>query len=200
MSVCALVLSAHFARAQQFDVAASGSTLYSSKNTTASESFLPPAERGSVYPGANLDRVFDRFGYSAEFSFRYHEGIYNDYQKYRPVLYDVNFLFEPRLKGVFPAGQAKRLKVDFLGGMGGETVIYSSPFGSCVYAGSGCSTHLDSNHFLLHGAAEIRYRFWRQFFVRPEAHYYHIFNNTSDFHSDNVFRVGVSVGYTFHTD
>ena len=65
---------------------------------------------------------------------------------------------------------------------------------------SGCSTHLNSNHFLLHVSGGFSYRVWRNFFVRPEAHYYHIFNNTNDFHSDNVLRLGASVGYTFHTD
>jgi hypothetical protein len=33
--------------------------------------------------------------------------------------------------------------------------------------------------------------------VRPEAHLYRIVNNTNTFHSDNVLRVGASVGYTF---
>jgi len=32
--------------------------------------------------------------------------------------------------------------------------------------------------------------------VRPEAHYYFIPNNYQ-FHSDHVFRIGGSIGYTF---
>ena len=35
----------------------------------------------------------------------------------------------------------------------------------------------------------------RPTFIRPEIHYYHIQNNV-EFHSDNVFRASVSVGYT----
>jgi len=44
--------------------------------------------------------------------------------------------------------------------------------------------------------ADVRYTAWRHFFVRPEAHFYRIFNN-NEFHSGNVLRLGVSVGYTF---
>jgi hypothetical protein len=50
----------------------------------------------------------------------------------------------------------------------------------------------------VHAGFGIRYSLWRNFFIRPEANYYRIFNNT--FHSDNVVRLGASVGYTFHTD
>ena len=50
--------------------------------------------------------------------------------------------------------------------------------------------------FSLHLGGDIRYRVWRHFFVRPEAHLYHIVNNV-EFHSDNVLRVGGSFGYTF---
>ena len=84
-----------------------------------------------------------------------------------------------------------------LAGAGGQSVIFYNPFGGCGYPA--CNTHLNSNHFLLHAGFGLRYRLWRNFFVRPEANYYRIFNNTADFHSDNVLRLGASVGYTFHT-
>jgi hypothetical protein len=42
----------------------------------------------------------------------------------------------------------------------------------------------------------VRYYFLGNFFVRPEANWYYIRNNF-EFHSDNVFRAGASVGYTF---
>ena len=53
---------------------------------------------------------------------------------------------------------------------------------------------LDGFHF----GVGIRYYFWRNVFARPEAHYYIIPNNV-EFHSDNVFRVGASIGHTFGT-
>jgi len=196
MAVCAPVLVATFAHAQQFDFAVGGSSPFSTKNITDSLAYPAPAERGGVYPGISLDRVFENhFGYNAEIAYRYDKGVYNNYQQFRPVMYDFNVLFEPRMKGFFPARFEKRMAVDFLAGAGGQSVIFYSPVGTCA-----CSTHLNSNHFLLHAGVELRYRLWRNFFVRPEAHLYRILNNTSDFHSDNVLRLGASVGYTFHTD
>jgi hypothetical protein len=54
---------------------------------------------------------------------------------------------------------------------------------------------VSSTHLLGHVAGGVRYYFWRHFFVRPEAHYYFVINNF-EFHSDNVFRLGASIGYT----
>ena len=198
MSVCVLVPFATSARAQQFDFAVGGSTLFSTKNSSASVGFLPPPEKGGVYPNASIDRIYkNHFGYSAEIAFRYKQGIYNGYQPYRPLLYDVNGVFAPRLKGVFPSRLDKRISVLLLAGVGGQSVIFYNQFDNCLF--SACNTHLNSNHFLAHAGFGIRYRLWRNFFVRPEANYYHIFNN-ADFHSDNVVRLGASVGYTFHTE
>lgn len=197
MSVCALVSLAGSARAQQFDFAVGGGTLFSTKNGTASRAYLPPPEKGGVYPNVSIDRIYqNRFGYSAEIAFRYKEGSYNGYQPYRPFLYDFNAVYAPRLKGVFPTRLDKRISVLTLAGVGGQSVIFYNQFGNCAY--SACNTHLNSSQFLVHAGFGIRYSLWRNFFVRPEANYYRIFNNT--FHSDNVVRLGASVGYTFHTD
>jgi hypothetical protein len=45
----------------------------------------------------------------------------------------------------------------------------------------------------------IRYYVWHHLFVRPEIHYYHIQNNV-EFNTDNLFRVGASIGYTIGPD
>ena len=67
------------------------------------------------------------------------------------------------------------------------------PTTSCVYFGA---CYQSSNHFLVDLGAGLRYYFRGNFFVRPEVRYYRIFNNDVDFSSDNVFRVGASIGYT----
>jgi hypothetical protein len=58
-----------------------------------------------------------------------------------------------------------------------------------------------TDHFMEHLGGGIRYYFWHHAFVRPEIHYYHIQNNNTaldyGFSTNNVFRVGASVGYTF---
>jgi hypothetical protein len=196
--VSALVLSTAFAHAQQFDVAVGGSSLFSTKNTSASQAFLPPPEKGGLYPNVSIERTYkNNFGYSAELAFRYKRDFYNAYQPYRPLLYDFNAVYVPRITGVFPAPFAKKTRVDFTAGPGGESLLFYTQYGNCNFAG--CAASVNSNHFLVHAGAEIRYMVWRRLFIRPEANFYHIFDN-SEFHSDNVLRLGASVGLTFHRE
>jgi opacity protein-like surface antigen len=191
LSVCAFLALSALAHAQQVDLAVGAGILISTKNTSASQSYLAPPEKGGIYPSVSLTRIRKgRLGYNAELAFRYKEGIYNNFQQFRPFLYDFNAVFAPRL--------GKRTIGELMAGAGGQSVLFYNPYGNCPYA-SGCSTHLNSTHFLMHVGGGVQYRVWRNFFVRPEAHYYRIVNNTDEFHSDNVLRVGASIGYTFHT-
>jgi hypothetical protein len=176
------------AQEQQIDVLFGGSTLYSFKSTSASQAFIPPPEKGGVYPDAGLQIVLpNHFGIAAEGAFRYDKGLYNGFQEYRPIFYDFN--------GVYTSHVAKKIPVDVMAGIGGETLIFYNEFASC--ATGNCRISVSSNHFLFHTGVGLRYYFLRHMFVRGEAHYYIIPNNY-EFHSDNVFRVGASIGYTFH--
>jgi hypothetical protein len=192
MSGCVFLGFATFAHSQQIDVALGAGTLISSKNSTASQTYLPPPEKGGTYASVSFDRIYaNRFGFSAEGSWRVKQTLYNYFQQYRPVLYDFNAVFAPSL--------GKKTSAILMAGAGGQTVLFYQPYGGCYYA-SGCVTHLNSNHFLLHVGGGINYAVWRHVFIRPEAHYYRIVNNTDVFHSDNVLRLSVSVGYTFHRE
>jgi hypothetical protein len=175
------------APAQQIDFAAGASILWSPKPLSASQAYLPPAEKGGIYAQASLQYLTEhRLGLNIEGAFRTKEGLYNGYQFFRPILYDVNALYAHRL--------AAKTRGDFMAGVGGETLIFYQGT-NCGFSG-GCRTYLNSNHFLIHGGVGVRYYFWNRFFVRPEVHYYFIPNNFQ-FHSDNVFRLGVSIGHTF---
>lgn len=188
---CAVVVCGNFAIAQQIDLAVGGSTLFSSKPTSASLAFPPPAEKGGVYPGASVDFIRkDRFGLNAEFAYRYKEGLYNGYQRLRPLLYDVNGVFAPQIDD--------RTRAELMAGFGGQSLVFYNRFAPCspIYSGV-CPTSISSTHFLLHLGAGVRYYFWRRFFARPEAHYYYIVENTDQFHSGNVLRLGASIGYSF---
>jgi len=186
--VCAFVLFAGFAHAQHTDFAAGGSIVWSPKNPTASGGFVAPPLSGGQYPSVSLQHFFNKhLGYYAEGSFRYHEGNYLNYQPYRAIFYDLNAVYTNRL--------AKRTHGDFMAGVGGETLLFYTA-GGCGVVGGGCQTHLDSTHLLTHLGVGVRYYFWKNYFVRPEAHYYFVPNNYQ-FHSDNVFRVGASIGYTW---
>jgi len=192
-SIC--TLSAILARAQQFDIALSGSTLLASSRPSDLVTFNPPVLKGGTFVGINADYVGfhkRRLGLNVETAWRYRKAAYPfNGETYRPIFTDINALFQPRLGKL--AG--RQVGLDLMGGIGVATTPFDLPSGSSCTA-SGCTNYTSSNHFMEHLGGGVRYRVWRQFFVRPEIHYYHV-QNYAEFHSDNVFRVGVSIGYTF---
>jgi hypothetical protein len=186
--VCTILLFAGFVRAQQIDLAVGASSLFSSKSISTSQAFLPPPEKGGMYPGASVNILFRKhLGVNAEGAFRYREGLYNGYQRFRPVIYDVNALFVSRL--------SDKSGLDLLAGIGGQSLIFYNKFGTCNY--SSCPITVSSTQLMGHIGAGVRYYFLGNFFARPELHYYFVKNNI-EFHSNNVFRAGVSIGYSFH--
>lgn len=185
-STYAVLLLATLAQAQQVDIALGGGTLLSSSPPRGVLNFQQPTEKGGTYVSIAGDVVGlkRRLGLNLETSWRYRQASYYGYETYRPILTDVNALFQPKL--------GKRTGLDLMGGIG----IASNRFNLLVSCSiPGCVNYTSSNHFLEDLGAGIRYRAWRHFFVRPEVHYYHIQNNV-EFHSNNVVRVGASIGYT----
>lgn len=184
---CTLFLFAISASAQKLDVAVGASTLFSSSQNTASLAFLPPPERGGVYLNASAQLLFTkRFGINGEIAIRRNKALYNGYQEFRPFLYDANAVFAPRIND--------NSRLDLMAGVGGQSVLFYNQFAICVT--STCPILFNSTHFAAHLGADVRYYFWGNFFFRPELHYYRVINN-SEFHSDNLFRAGASVGYSF---
>jgi hypothetical protein len=187
-SVCMVLLFASFAHAQQMDVALGTGAILSSTYNGSSQVYLPPAEKGGMYPSFSADVIFkNRIGFSGEVAVRAKQGLYNNYQPFRPILYDFNLMFAPRF--------GEKITAEFMAGVGGESIRFYDPNGSCGYP-TGCLTHVSSNHLLAHVGGGVRYYFWRSFFVRPEAHLYWIHSN-NQFNSTYVGRVGASIGYTF---
>lgn len=184
---CVFAALVPIAGAQQIDFAVGGSTLWSTKPLTASQAFLPPAEKGGIFAGGSLQYLTEkRLGINVEGAFRAKQGLYNGSQYFRPALYDVNAVYARRM--------APKIRADFMAGAGGETLLFYRQT-NCPYA-SGCTTYVNDTHFLVHAGVGVRYYVWKTFFVRPEAHYYYIPNNFQ-FHSDHVFRIGASIGHTF---
>jgi hypothetical protein len=186
-SACMVLLFASFAHAQQIDVAGGAGTILSANYNSSSQAYLPATEKGGTYPNFSADVLFkNRIGFNGEVAVRAKQGLYNNYQGFRPIFYDFNAVFAPRL--------AEKISAELMGGIGGESVRFYNPSGICYYS-TGCLTHVSSNHLLVHFGGGVRYYFWHSFFVRPEAHLYWVHNNTQ-FSSSYVGRVGVSVGYT----
>jgi len=185
--VCAILLFAPFASAQHTDIMVGGGILESLTKPTDVATFQPPQEKVGLYPSiaGNFYSSKHRFGLNVEGSWRYHLGNYYGYETYRPIFIDANALYQSQL--------TRRVGLDLMGGIG----VASNRFNllaSCSVPG--CINYTSSTHFMEDLALGVRYRFWRRFFVRPEAHYYHIQHNEG-FNSDNVFRIGASIGYRF---
>jgi hypothetical protein len=189
LSASAVLLFTRFASAQQGDILVGGNILESLASSSDVVSFQPPTEKGGIYPslGADVVAFKHRLGLNVETSWRYHQADYFGYEKYRPIFTDVNVLFQPKV--------TRKIGLDFLAGIG----IASNRFDILSSCGSpGCVNFTSSNHFMEDIGGGLRYYVWHRLphvFVRPEGHYYHIQNNQG-FNSNNVFRVGVSVGYT----
>jgi hypothetical protein len=169
-------------------------TVMSSGSTPCTVSSCVVPENGGLYPSISGDVIFHkRFGFNAEVAWRGKQGLYGgpSGQPYRPILVDFNAMYQPRL--------SKKAGADLMGGIGMQSTRFYGyqPTSGCVYFGA-CYT--SSHHFLVDAGAGIRYYVWGHVFVRPEAHFYHIVNNRADFSSNNVIRVGASIGYTLGPD
>ena len=184
------ILLAAAAHSQELNLGVGLTTLLSSSSSSASQSFLPPAERGGAYVSGSAEYILkNRLGFNAEITFRAKQGLYNGYQHYRPVLYDANFVYAPRL--------GERTTGELLAGVGGERVLFYNRFTACPSGfASGCLNYVSSDHFVVHVGGGLQYLFWHNFFIRPEAHLYIIPNNV-EFNSNYVGRLGASIGYVF---
>lgn len=211
-AVFAVFAFASLASAQQGDAYIGGGTLLSSSpsssmtipgtncGTNSSGGVLCP-EKGGTYLNVGGDVVFkNRIGAAFDINWKASQGAIGGPggQPYRPLLYTFNGIFQPRL--------GKKAGLDLLGGIGWQsTRFYSySNTTSCLYF-SACYT--SSNHFLIDVGGGIRYYVWGHVFVRPEARFFHVLNNTDTsgttgfgFNSNNIVRVGASIGYTIGPD
>ena len=157
------------------------------------------AEKGGTYLGVSGDVVgFKRhLGIMVETSWRASQANYFGFETYRPILTDFNALYQPKL--------SKKVGLDIFGGIGFDTTRFYVPFAtSCSGFTGQCINYTSNHHFMQDLGVGVRYYVWHHAFVRPEVHYYHIDGNnnvnTGGFSTDNLFRVGASVGYTIGND
>lgn len=189
-TVFAFLSIPHFASAQQIDLFLGGGTLMSSGTCDQTTGLCP--EKGGLYINLGGDAVFyKRIGINVETAWRATQNVYiPQVENYRPILTDFNLLYQPRV--------GKRAGLDLMAGIGaGDTRFYAPGASTPGYA-----NYVSTDHFMEHLGAGVRFYPWRHVFIRPEVHYYHIqnnnnLNNNGYFSSNNLFRVGASIGYTF---
>lgn len=191
--ICGFFILASLAQAQQGDAMFGFGTIMSSGTTACGLTSCVIPEKGGLYTSFSGDVVFHkRVGFNVEGAWRTSQGNYAGLGiPYRPILFDFNGLYQPRI--------SKKVGADLMAGVGWQTTRFYGyqPTTSCIDFNA-CYT--SSNHFLVDIGGGLRYYVHGHIFVRPEAHFYHIMNNTADFSSNNVVRVGASIGYTIGPD
>jgi hypothetical protein len=193
--VCSFFSFASLASAQQGDAMVGFGTILSSGSNSScpffSTSCIGP-EKGGLFTTISGDIVFHRrLGFNIEANWRTRQGVDDGGQLYRPILFDFNGLYQPQIR--------KKIGADLMAGVGWQTTRFYGfqETTSCLEFGS-CYT--SNNHFLVHFGGGVRYYVWGNFFLRPEAHFYHILNNSDVFTNGNVVRIGASIGYTIGRD
>jgi hypothetical protein len=196
VTVFAVFSLSNLASAQQADVALGFGTLLSPGAAACGSSgfvnFVCP-EKGGLYTNLGGDVIFHRrIGVGFDATWRSGQGDFGGLgQPYRPILYDFNGVFQPKL--------SKKAGLDLTGGIGWQsTRFYGYQQTYSCYALGAC--YNSANHFLVDLGAGVRYYVWGHVFLRPEVRYYHVINNSDAFSSDNVFHVGASIGYTIGPD
>jgi len=186
-----------FASAQQGDAYIGGGTLLSPGATSpcgvqTNGTFLCP-EKGGTYLNLGADVIFKgRIGAAFDVNWKASQGNFGGLGiPYRPLLFTFNGVYQPRL--------TKKAGLDLFGGIGWQSTRFYGyqPTSNCVLFGA-CYT--SSNHFLVDVGGGIRYYVWGHMFVRPEVRVFHVLNNSDNFTSGNVIRVGASIGYTIGPD
>jgi len=195
LSVLALaVVFASGAQAQEFHGAFGFGTVTAPSASTDSSGFPFPSLSGGLYPSFSGIFLFKRhIGFGGEVSWRARQAVYGGTvsnfsfaQPYRPIFYDFNAVYGSKF--------GKKFGGDVMAGIGGEDLRFYTPYYSCGI--TSCTNYQSSNHFAGHFGADIRYYFWGNAFIRPEAHYYVVRNNV-EFNKVNVSRFAISIGYSF---
>lgn len=172
--------------AQELDAAFGVGTVNALSANVATGSSSQASLNGGAFPVFSADLLLKhRLGISGELAWRGTRSIFAGIQPYRPLFYDFNAIYAPKL--------GKHLTAEMMGGIGWESIRLYQPFTTCGFT---CTNFISSNHFLGHFGGGIRYYVWGHLFVRPEAHLY-LINHNVEFNSAHAVRYGMSIGYTF---
>jgi hypothetical protein len=191
----ALAAFSNFAQAQKIDIAFGVSTTIAPSASFVDGVESAPSLTGGAFPGFSGDFLFfHNLGVGAEVFWKASSvgcsesicGVDSGIT-YRPVFYNFNAVYSPKL--------ASHVYLELVGGVGALDTHYSA----CTLSGVSCGGSQlisSSDHFDVDAGGGIKLYLTRGFFVRPEARFYWINNNT-DFSANHATRVGASIGYTF---
>jgi outer membrane protein with beta-barrel domain len=180
-------LAAGTARAQQFDAAFGLRTLMGTPASSATGNYFPQYIGGGGYPTFSADYLLKHnFGIGGEISWRAHQALYQDFQPFRPLFYDFNAVWAPRV--------SRQVAPELMAGIGAENLRFYQGFTTCNTIS--CTDYVSNSHFMGHFGAGLRLYVHGNVFVRPEAHLYLVHNNV-EFAGPRANSFGVSIGYSF---
>jgi hypothetical protein len=190
---CAAVAAfSNFAQAQKVDVAFGVSTVIApSASSCSGDCQVPQSLGGGAFPGFSGDVIFwHNLGLGGEVNWRGSQGSgYYASQlgvNYRPLFYNFNAVYSPKI--------ASHAYLELVAGIGAmSTRLYECD--DCGIAG-GSSLVASSSHFDGDFGGGLKLYVKHGFFVRPEARFY-LINNDTNFAGNHAARVGASIGYTF---
>ncbi|HLW86081.1 MAG TPA: outer membrane beta-barrel protein [Candidatus Sulfotelmatobacter sp.] len=187
--ICGMFFVASLAQAQQADAMFGLGTIMSSGSCNTTTFTCP--EKGGLYPSISADVIFHRrIGFNFETTWRASQAVDPATgQPFRPIILDFNAMYQPKI--------SRKAGLDLMGGVGWQSTRFYLPYCTNQFT---CNNFTSNHHFLVDLGAGLRYYVRGHIFVRPEVHYYNILNNTNDFSSNNIIRVGASIGYTIGPD
>lgn len=182
VSASLLFLAAGAASAQSVDA------FFGVNALTASQAVQNiPKLGGGVFPSAGAEVRFGDIGVGAEVAFQANPQTF-DATELRPIYYDVNLILEP-------FHQSETVVPVFMVGLGAQSLRAFQGVSQCGTP-SGCTAYVSSNHLTAHLGIGVKLYLTKHIFLRPEAHFYFIHNNT-EFAATSSQRWGISIGYTF---
>lgn len=188
-----LVASSNFAQAQKIDLAFGVNTTEAPGigSLSSNSSHFPESLSGGTFPGVSGDVLFwHNVGVGAEVFWRASQasGNYYNYDgvNYRPLFFNFNAVYAPKL--------ASHTYLELVGGLGALSTHFYECNGCAQFGGS--SLVATSHHFDVDVGGGIKFYPKGGFFIRPEARFYWI-NNDTNYAGSYSTRVGASIGYTF---
>ena len=155
--------------------------------TSTGANFFPQSVGTGTWPVISGSFVTaKRFGVEGEVAWRAKQNLYDGFQPFRPILWDINALYAPKL--------GNRATLELLGGIGQEDVRFYTGATNCGF--TGCTNFVSEKHLMGDVGAGLRLYATKNFFIRPEARFYFARNNF-DFSGSHFVRGGVSLGFTF---
>src|SRR5438874_11170698 len=129
-----------FAHAQEFDAAIGFGTLTAPSGSVALANGENVTERGGLYPGFSADFIIKhRLGVSGNVAWRASRNLYAGVLPYRPIFYDFNGIYAPKL--------GTRATAVVMAGIGAEILgSYTPHFDVSAFS---CTHSANTNQFMV---------------------------------------------------